>query len=93
VFPLGNRSYFTLRQLKIMTEKLEIGDYVTLKVDNSPEMIVLKIIYREGFTEHLYECGWFTNTNRLQTYQFDLSLLDLTRRGTTPSIIARKLFN
>jgi uncharacterized protein YodC (DUF2158 family) len=75
-----------------MEEKLEIGDYVTLKVENSPEMIVLKIIYRDGYSEPVYECGWFTNANRLQTYQFDLRLLDLTRQGATPSRLVGKHF-
>lgn len=68
-------------------KELSIGDYVTLKVENSPELLVLRIIYRDGFDEPLYDCGWFTKAGRFQHYKFERSLIDRTKDGKISGVL------
>jgi hypothetical protein len=74
-------------------ENLNIGDYVTVKTENSPEILVLRVIQPDGYMQPIaYECGWFTPEGEFQKYEFAPSLLTLTRRGEDPTRLAYKVF-
>lgn len=61
---------------------LEVGQIVSLKLSNSPKMLVQTVLDEDSVV-----CVWFNSSNELQVETFNKALIDLRGRSVLDDLM------